>query len=634
VFFVLILTAPVSAAATNSVDEVRNTKAPSTGTGVSDVSVNGGQSSPDGDTFLHVNVTAGSNERVAVTIENVPEDWTIDQQSGSSPYLSTKSDESDGTTTHQLVYKTTGSDGKLDLGLSVDVPADASTGTSYVTVSVLGEAGKEVIKNGSITVFPALSSSFQSSAITTETPPPDPSPGGAPVKLYLYDTDYDAEVDTTGLNDAVQQWATGTLTTGQLQKVITAWATREGVIWPNSDGDSLTDREEHLFGTPIAYADIDNDGYEDPVDPRPRTEDIPPNVSLSSDDFREQVTIEATDNVKLVSARISEPGEDGFTKVPLSGGAVEATVPLDSMKKYWVNVSDSSGNEFNILIETTSSGGANVKKAGTLTAATVFNPFPGDEIAALAFFGGLIVLGALFGSGGSTQAEISLPSTSSGKKYENPAQSVTNNFQENSLPIRLPSGTVTSEYDPALEEDIYRGNGWKYIEKRLPGVTKSDIGQVLRAPSKVSKQGDDVLVIGDNPTGSGSLQIVLNEGGVVISAYNVLEELEFPDDYNGQYSDRDLKLLKENWEHNKGRDEHLSRQQIRKTVKNADEIWHDANKGLLVFTRFVNGEYHIVRMWDRSQYPTDGDFYHVGTTIETDRNGYESEIEGLTKEYP
>ena len=66
-------------------------------------------------------------------------------------------------------------------------------------------------------------------------------------------------------------------------------------------------------------------------------------------------------------------------------------------------------------------------------------------------------------------------------------------------------------------------------------------------------------MIGDNPNGDGEVVLRII-AGMIVSATGVAEEFDVPDDYDGEYSDRDFVLTEEDLDHVQDRQGHLSRQ--------------------------------------------------------------------------
>lgn len=186
-------------------------------------------------------------------------------------------------------------------------------------------------------------------------------------------------------------------------------------------------------------------------------------------------------------------------------------------EKYWVNVTDTQGNERMLLLDVKEGGGAKLAAAGVVAGTAVSypkpDPFPEEVV-------GLGILG--LSAGGAYLVNEYLPATGETIRQRSSLTSVERVYQpaetagEFDYPIRLPSGVVDSAYDPRIGREVHRGHGWEYIETVLPGVTHEEIGEVLRAPNVITEDGSYAVVIGETDAREEVILTII--GGLLVSA--------------------------------------------------------------------------------------------------------------------
>jgi hypothetical protein len=116
----MIIMAPVSAADIGTNKQTGGDRLTSLSSkGVNSLSVSGGTTLEGGSTFINANISSGANERLAIIIKGVPQSWDTSLNSGKTPAFNAEEDQSNGKKSTQIIYKSTGDDGNLDLGFSV-----------------------------------------------------------------------------------------------------------------------------------------------------------------------------------------------------------------------------------------------------------------------------------------------------------------------------------------------------------------------------------------------------------------------------------------------------------------------------------------------------------------------------------
>jgi len=248
-----------------------------------------------------------------------------------------------------------------------------------------------------------------------------------------------------------------------------------------------------------------------------------------------------------------------------------------------VNATDENGNKIALLVEVNQDGTADITRSGfKIFVASALIP-SGEEVF---IFAGLVVI---FGIAVILDGDEKTATTYTGaaEVYENieVASSVKQFIDNAELPIRLPGGVVRPENDPAIGDQIHRGYGWEYIEKRAPGITKHEIGEVLRAPGGVYNNGDKTLVIGDNPDTQYDIIIRL-EGATVEGTING-QLIEDPQGTNVVVDRTDRHPVRDDDVHPD------SYNKIVDAIQNPDEIWE---KGIFrSYVKEINGRWLVVR---------------------------------------
>jgi hypothetical protein len=152
--------------------------------------------------------------------------------------------------------------------------------------------------------------------------------------------------------------------------------------------------------------------------------------------------------------------------------------------------------------------------------------------------------------------------------------------------IRLPSGGVSSEYDPRIGETIHHGHGWRYIHALLPALTTHQIEGVLRSPNGVVQTESGIIVVGDSPMGDGSLLLYVSGGTIMYAAVGEVyrdplgQPVQLP-------VDKIEKIRKKHPEI--GQTEEEIQETVRQIIENPDEVYVDPD-GFRMYIKRINGQ--------------------------------------------
>ncbi|MEY7849044.1 hypothetical protein AB7C87_07540 [Natrarchaeobius sp. A-rgal3] len=183
--------------------------------------------------------------------------------------------------------------------------------------------------------------------------------------------------------------------------------------------------------------------------------------------------------------------------------------------------------------------------------------------------------------------------------------------------ITLPSG---ASFLHKIEDSHERKHGWEQIVE-LPGVNQpEDLEQIIEAPNVVDQDGRYDLIIGDNPGGPGQIALSVYKG-ILISA-SIVET--YPDseygDHSGERSEDRTVLKEEQWRHIQN-DHDVTREEIRRTIENPDELWVAENADGIVWymwVKVIDGKEVVVR----GAYVDQLGEVRIGTSFKPER-GYE-----------
>ncbi|QPV61591.1 VWA domain-containing protein [Halosimplex litoreum] len=261
----------------------------------------------------------------------------------------------------------------------------------------------------------------------------------------------------------------------------------------DSDGDQLSDLAERRFGTTPLAANPDGDQFTDFADPQPYTENLPPEITISTDNkwIGNEIEVSATDNNALERINATYVGENNFgetrtdtyleTGIEGQSATITPAAP-SSAKRLIVTAVDDNGNAYSYTAEIQNDGsGVSIVSANVLVAGlpgqvarkgtqqTLRTPTPAGK----AVVGGLTI-GAVAGSTG----------------YLILDHKFTTDIETGTYPAPLYSGEPAVSYPEAGVEippghveragGFVRGYGWAYIQAATE-LTKEEIGTVLAA---------------------------------------------------------------------------------------------------------------------------------------------------------
>lgn len=311
----------------------------------------------------------------------------------------------------------------------------------------------------------------------------------------------------------------------------------------DTDGDTLSDYEElKIWNTNPLTQDTSNDGFIDPIDPHPTEYSPPPEVRLSSANFKDGVLVAVDDKSKIKSVEGnpyydplwagSKWDTDEATTYDLdeSLGSKEEwiykhlgmvsenddySIDFDTHwgaapEKYYVNVTDEYDNQVSFLVEVDGNG-ADIAKAGVAVGGTISLPVDGPTAPASALTGALILAGSTtlliaseqgyFGTTGEVE-EVPVDNIheSTERTWETPDGSE----------IALPTGEIHGRIG-----NYERGYGWEYI-KEATSLTQTAIGNAVQNPDEVIYENGEIrYIIGPGITDDVILSIL---GGAVVAA--------------------------------------------------------------------------------------------------------------------
>lgn len=380
----------------------------------------------------------------------------------------------------------------------------------------------------------------------------------------------------------------------------------------DTDGDGLSDYDEYLWGTEPLHTDTSSDGLIDPVDPAPNTYSSPPDVRYSASGATGTAHVRAKDENGIDSVTFrgyydpywGDAGWDQRTPVrefdleDWNQYNFEITHGLLSERpeEFYLNVTDEEGHTVSYHAEQDSDyDGYEITSVSVVTHGTsrgLSNPVSKTVLRGTGIAG--VVLSAwgmqfeeatttYDGGTATSEPQLVVPTTATRGTWETP----------DGLEITLPSGAA---YEHEFLDGRERKHGWEQI-KELPGIYRSgDLAPIIEAPNAIENDGRFDLIIGDNPSGDGQIILrVLN--GMIISA-TAIEK--YPNAEYGDHADErteETVLREEQWEHIQN-DHQVTKEEIRRTIENPDEVWvSEESGGVIVYmwVKIINGEEVIVR---------------------------------------
>ena len=380
----------------------------------------------------------------------------------------------------------------------------------------------------------------------------------------------------------------------------------------DTDGDTLTDYEERwIWRTDPLRQDSSGDGFIDSVDPAPDTYSSPPDVhySASGDTGTAHVRAKDEDGIDSVTFRgYYDPywGDAGWDqRTPVREFELEDWNQYnfeithgwlsERPEEFYLNVTDEEGHTVSYHAEKDSDyDGYEITSVSVVTHGTsqaLSNPVSKTVLRGTGIAG--VVLSAwgmqfqeatttYDGGAVTSDPQLVVPPTGTRGAWETP----------NGLEITLPSGAAYEHYSGSHE----RRHGWEQV-KELPGIYgPEDLAPIIEAPNAIENDGRFDLIIGDNPGGDGQIILrVLN--GMIISA-TAIEK--YPNAEYGDHADdrtEETVLREEQWQHIQN-DHQVTREEIRRTIENPDEVWsYEESDGIIVYmwVKVIDGEEVIVR---------------------------------------
>jgi uncharacterized repeat protein (TIGR01451 family) len=298
------------------------------------LNVSNESATPGESVTLEIELTNIGNSAASggVIVSDIPSNWTIIGNTSAADTVLSNS---------VFYYSSIGSGETITPNITLHIP-DSEDPYSIHYLTVNGTAGDVTKSERALVSVLSSSSSGTEGSISPDSPTQDgttstdsPDRGGDDGKdIYDYDLngDYDGELDIEEVLDIIAAYNSGVVGIGDrtVLDAIALYNTGASLTYPDTDGDGLNDREEKVHGTPIEFANKDGDQFMDPMDGRPRTEDRPPVVNISSNDFSSGITIDAEDNRDLITLTIREAGGAILKEINPSGTAVEWTFSFDT----------------------------------------------------------------------------------------------------------------------------------------------------------------------------------------------------------------------------------------------------------------------------------------------------------------
>ena len=290
----------------------------------------------------------------------------------------------------------------------------------------------------------------------------------------------------------------------------------------DTDNDRLNDYQEtSLLETDAMDPNMDGDQFIDGRDPNIKVENTPPTIEeFSSDNYRNyvEITIGEATTVDVEANAYYGSTDDSFWSDDMA--SVERLdddryrIEFDSHgllneppDKYWINVTDSHGNERAMLLGTTNSGGAKLVKSGVASVGFAVAPTPDDVVA-----GGIIIGIAGLISIGNGLYQSEHVARDGDVLYESQLSGTARKFTPTNS--NLPSGVVLPVGAYVVEEGIERGYGWEYLDATT-SLTQNEISRVLEE-GRVIQDGDIRYVIDELANGKNVVLTII--GGTLMAA--------------------------------------------------------------------------------------------------------------------
>jgi energy-coupling factor transporter ATP-binding protein EcfA2 len=379
--------------------------------------------------------------------------------------------------------------------------------------------------------------------------------GGGPADrpVWKYDSNYDAEINYSEAYDSYQDYLDDIVTWETYLNVSEAYDDNETVLYPDPDGDGMTIREEEIWSDYGGYfakysTNLDDDQFSDFADPRPNTEDIPPNISVSFPDgiWDSYVNVTFSDENGIqeweIIERYESRGELHTIDQPVTSFEV-----FDLTDNITVRAVDNNGNEREILLNITENDDVRLMRseiaaAGLTPSATYAG---GSIIGSISGSAKLLALGATTGTVAGVSAILAAPISQlfKGKNTDGTEEMDTGSmttsqtyatFSGLAAPVESAVGASTVSHPDGYHDSVsdpaggslHRGYGWEFVQAAST-VGYYQLNNLLTHGSNVEyvyENGEKTVVIGDNGYG-GTIAITI-VGGVVQAAQQVNRPVE------------------------------------------------------------------------------------------------------------
>lgn len=431
------------------------------------------------------------------------------------------------------------------------------------------------------------------------------------------DTDGDGLDDDEEIGERVDITKTVTTGVGPITYEASYYRFISDPTRADTDGDALQDFEEqNTWDSNPRRANTDGDVLADFQDPRLRTEDTPPEVTIKSNNWADVVYLVVDDQSSIQSVEgnpfydpvlgdagyrpslastrdldtLDEETRQELVRLGLIPEDADYAVSFDNFglidepKRYYINVTDANDNDASFQIDVTGSGAELAKASfGIAGAAIVPEPEPtviGDE---LIIGGGFVLVGGLL-YGASQLNLLGTEGTVSELSAETKLSATERTYEGTAVgDVRLPVGFVTTSTS-ALIGETSRGYGWEYISTTTT-ITQDELQFVLTNDPLVITRGQKRIVIGENRAGDERLLEII--GGTLVAA-STGATVEDPCDEivnveeNGDHATRDEKPVDD-----KSTLRELIRNEVVKIVEAAGQRYYVVKLGTNQYTLVV-----------------------------------------------
>ncbi|AUG49492.1 hypothetical protein BVU17_18125 (plasmid) [Haloarcula taiwanensis] len=327
-------------------------------------------------------------------------------------------------------------------------------------------------------------------------------------------------------------------------------------ITPDTDYDGVDDGVEiENVGSDATNRDTDGDGLHDLRDPEPTVDNTPPSFEARSGQWGRYIRITEINSGDIESVEVranyspaigdsywagnsgkllgvpDEMIDEGYGWAIRSYGVRlddEYLVLIDNPglipeapTEYYLNVTDSSGNEipYKVTVET-GGPGADIQKGGAMVIGGSA-AFPSGEEPVAIPAGAAVLIGGLVIEGGSEviDGEPSVTSRIIEGELTLGSRAETHEFTSISPAV---SGTLNAPVEMSAGRSYQDGReyGWESIQN-TPGLNNpADVRTVLETAVIAEQQGEYTVTVGENPNGDGHIALYIL-GSTIIGATSV-----------------------------------------------------------------------------------------------------------------